>query len=60
MPLYQHEFDALVDITYNTGIHNGINASSGRDITEPHNLVTGETIKNLLHMGKYIEAGNTI
>jgi len=61
VPLYQYEFDALVDITYNSGIAGtGVNAHNGRDISTPHNSVSGETIKNLLHAGRYTEAGNTI
>jgi len=61
VPLHQCEFDALVDMTYNAGMAGvGINARRGRDNVAPYDWLTGETVKNLLHQGKYTEAGDTI
>ncbi|MDQ0458229.1 glycoside hydrolase family protein [Rhizobium paknamense] len=59
VPLYQNEFDAIIDIRFNAG-SGSTDFEGGFSNTDPHNKTNGKSLKDLLNAGRYTQAGNRI
>jgi GH24 family phage-related lysozyme (muramidase) len=59
VPLYQREFDALVDIRFNAG-SGSTGFTGGFSNTGTHSKISSSSITSFLNAGRYTEAGNRI
>lgn len=59
VPLYQREYDALVDLRFNAG-SGASDFSGGFSNTGAHARLTSSSITSFLNAGRYTEAGNRI